>query len=201
MKKVLGSRDQYYSQLNDAQYYLFADYYNRPKSISCGPNSFVMGLDICGWPMDVFTPGEQASDSVVMIAHNPYNLKRFKKARDIDYDAYPPNEVPQIYPVIAEIIYVRDDICSFKWGLNIDIVKSRIDQGIPVMVSGSFPCGGHYVLIVGYDGDNLIFNDPYPIQWDDKNGYNRIMTHGFFKDRIQNNGYRIEIYPYKEETL
>jgi len=196
MKKILGDKTKYYDQSNNAQVELFKDYFNKTKMIACGPTSFAMGLDIAGWPMDIFTPGEQPEDSILMIAHNPYNLNLFKEKRDLDYDKYPPNEVSQIYDVVAKILYNSDNVCKFKWGLTWSIIKENIINNIPMMIAGNFPAGGHYVLIVGFDDSKktIIFNDPYKYQWRDKNGYNREMDLNFLNDKISK--YRIEFYPY-----
>lgn len=202
MRKILGSRKKYYSQTNNAQVELFGDYFNNRKMIACGPTSAAMGFDIAGWPMQIFTPGEQPEDSILMIAHNPKNLELLKKRRNINYNKFPPNEVPQIYDVIGELLYreyigsnKRIKACQFRWNLDFDIIKNNINNGIPMMICGDFPCGGHYVLIVGYDDDRnvIIFNDPYPLQWSNKNGYNREMKINFLRKNIHK--WRIDFFP------
>jgi len=40
-------------------------------------------------------------------------------------------------------------------------IKGMIDKGYPVEISGKFTAGGHFVLIVGYDGEDFICHDPY----------------------------------------
>lgn len=213
MRKILGSRDKYYVQTNNAQVELFKDYFKNGKMIACGPESAAMGFHIAGRDMSIFTPGEQPGDSILMIMHNPLNLERFKKRRDLNYNEYPPNEVPQGYDVVGEILY-GPGTCKFKWGLNYDIIKQNINTGIPMMICGKFSCGGHYVLVVGYDEEKkvpvynkknklegyenqkmIIFNDPYPFQWVDKKGYNREMDMQFFNEKISK--YRVDFMPCK----
>jgi hypothetical protein len=186
MRKILGTRDEYYVQTNNAQVYLFQDYFKVTRAIACGPTAAVMCADIAGWPMDLFTPGEQPEDSLLMVLHNPKHLPVYQEARDLDYNVYPPNEIPQCYPPALKIIYGKD-VCRFSYGLTPQIVKDNIDLGICMMISGTFPSGGHYVSLVGYDDvkQTFIFNDPYPNQWEDKNGYNREMTLSWFGQNIQ----------------
>lgn len=195
MRKILGSRDQYYDQTNNAQVDLFNDYFHKTRIIACGPTMCAMGFDVSGWPMSVFTPGVQPEDSILMMLHNRFNLELLKKTRNIDYDKYPPNEVPQVYDVVGEILYGKYKANKFEWHLNFDIIKKNIDNDICMGIHGDFPCGGHYVLIVGYDDEKnvIIFNDPYPPQWKDYNGYNREMTMNFFYDNISL--FRIDFYP------
>lgn len=192
MKIILGSKDQYYSQTNNAQVDLMRDYFQKRKYIACGPTSFVAGLDIAGWEMSIFTPGVQPEDSVIMLMHNPAHLGYWQSIRDLDYDKHPPNEIPQLYPGVAKILYKRDDVCKFSFGLTMAHIKNLIENGCPVMVHGKFSFGNHYVLIVGYDNDNLIYNDPYPYGYPDKKGYNRIMTPDFLDEQIDD--FKIDFY-------
>ena len=198
MKKVLGTASQYYTQMNNGQVELFKDYFRQPKMIACGPTAAVMCTDIAGWPMTVFTPGEQPEDSVLMVMENPQNLKLFQDRRPLDYDKIPVNEVPQCYEVAFELIYKRTDVCKFTFGLDFTIIKASIDAGNPLMICGSFPAGGHYVSVVGYEDEPLkqvvIFNDPYPVQWPDNKGYNREMTLSFLETQIQK--FRVEFLKY-----
>ncbi len=194
MRKVLGTRKQLYTQENNAQVLLFDDYFKKKKYIACAPTSCAMGFDIAGRSMNVFTAGEQPEDSILMILHNPSNLKALKEIRKLDYDQYPPNEVPQLYDFVGKILY-GTEACKFKWGLTFNIIKSNIDNGIPMMILVQFPVGGHYDLIVGYDDLKkiIIYNDPYPKRWNDKNGYNREMDLAYFKENV--NRWRVDFYP------
>ena len=183
MKVVIGTKDQYYIQTNNAQVELMRDYFQKKRYIACGPTSFVAGLDISGYDMKVFTPGVQPEDAIIMLLHNPNHLGMWRAIRDLDYDKYPPNEVPQLYPGVGRILY-KKEVCKFSWGINLDIIKREIDDGLPVMVGGKFSFGGHYVLIVGYDGDRVIYNDPYPLGYADGKGYNLELSPDDFERMI-----------------
>lgn len=194
MRKIIGNKTQYYIQTNNAQVELFKDYFDKEKNIACGPTCAAMGFDIARWPMNIFTPGVQPEDSILMMVHNPANLKKIKERRNLNYDRFPPNEVPQVYDIVGELLYGKWKACKFAWGLSFEIIKKNIDKNICMMISGKFPAGGHYVLIVGYDEEKkiVIFNDPYPPQWEDKQGYNREMTLDFLS-KMHN--YRIDFFP------
>lgn len=196
MRKILGSEDKYYLQTNNAQVELFKDYFGKGKIIACGPTCAAMGFDIARWPMDVFTPGEQPEDSILMIVHNPANLAKIKARRNIDYDKMPPNEVPQVYDIVGQLLYNTNKACQFHFGLSFDLIKQNITKGIVMMIGGKFPCGGHYVLVVGFDEEQekIIINDPYPLQWPDKKGYNREMDLNLL-EKVGN--WRVDFYPYK----
>lgn len=197
MRKILGNKIQYYVQTNNAQVELFKDYFKKGLPIACGPTVAAMGFDISGCPMDVFTPGEQPEDSILMVANNPKNLDKLRQVRDIDYDMYPPHEVPQIYNIIGQLIYDKE-VCRFEWGLDFDIIKSNIKNQTVMMICGKFPAGGHYVLVVGFDDEKrkIIYNDPYPDQWPDKNGYNREMDLEFLDNKIEK--WRIDFFPFNQ---
>ena len=165
---------------------LFESYFGRKNPIACGPECAAMGFDIAGWNMNIFTPGEQPGDSILMIFHNPHNLKLFEQKRKLDYSKFPPNEVPQCYEILGNILY-KESVCKFSFGLSFEEIKDNIMQENPVMICGNFPAGGHYVLAVGFDDSNLkiIYNDPYPPQWKDGVGYNREMDMLFLQKKIK----------------
>jgi hypothetical protein len=167
---ILGRNDQYHIQTNDGSVELFERYTGRKKMVSCGPTMAAMNFDIARQDMSVFTPGEQASDSIMMVMHNPNHLGIWKSVRDIDYSQYSPNEVPQLYPELSRIIF-GVKACHFSWGITWEKIKGAINWLNPVGVAGEFPMGGHYISVVGYiegktNADRtVIINDPYPTHW------------------------------------
>jgi hypothetical protein len=177
MRKILSSRSSYNNQMNDATVNFAKRYGPKSRMVSCGPNSLAGGLEVAGWPLDVFTKGAQIPDILMMIFNNPHNEDDFIKVRDLDFDRYPPNEVPQLYPLVTKIIYGKE-ACRFEWNIEFNVIKENIDRGQPLILCGNFPAGGHYVLCVGYDDEKqtVIFDDPYPVQWPDGNGFNREMS-------------------------
>jgi hypothetical protein len=195
MKKILGTGNEWNLQTNDGSFELLKDYGAKHRAIACGPNAFVSGLEIQKWP-NLSAPGEQWPDSIIMIMHNTKNIKAFQNRRDIDLDKYPPNEIPQLYDVVADILYgKKGNKIRFKWGLSKEIIINAINSDICLMVCGDFPTGGHYVLINGYEDDNIVFMDSYPNQWPDRNGKNRRMTFNTALPIL--NKWRIEIPKYK----
>ena len=189
---TIGNRDQYYIQTNNASAHFIRAYTGRIRFVACGPESAAMGFDIAGQDMNVFTPGEQPGDAIINIFHDPNHLPRFIQTRGDRkfYRSYSPNEVPQIYPDMAKIIFGKK-VCSFEWGNTYEQIRAHINMGEPVMLCGNFPCGGHYVLAVGYDDlkQDIIFNDPYPKQWKDNNGFRRRMSPEFQAKKLK--GFRV----------
>lgn len=116
----------------------------------------------------------------------PNNAKHFLHVRNLDLNKYPPNEVPQYYPEMTRLIYGQE-ACSFHWAPTYEKIRAYILDGRPVQVCGTFPLGGHYILIVGFDdkGKTLIYNDPYPPFYKNGDGYNRKMSTTFFKLKVK----------------
>ncbi len=189
--KILGNQNQYYDQTNDASIDLIKQYTGKREVIACGPNMAAMNCDIAGCNMGIFTPGEQASDAILNVFHNPFNAQNWKRIRDIDYDKYSENEVPQLYPQMTRIIW-GEEKCLFAWGITRQAITTAINADAPIGVAVKMEFGGHYISIVGYKEDQgnfwIIYNDPYPRKLDrqphqspgDPVGYQRRMLYQDF---------------------
>lgn len=183
MKKLLGNKSQYNDQTNDALVEFTKDYTDKKKIVSCFCNSFADALETGHYP-NVFTPGAQIPDILMMIMHNNKNLKLFLEARDINTDEYPPNEIPQFYPVLADILFGKGNHnITFGWGLSYGTIRQHILENAVVIGGGKFPCGGHIVPFKGFNDDRhtLNYNDSYPANYANRKGYNRIMDQEMFK--------------------
>ncbi len=68
-------------------------------------------------------------------------------------------------------------------GLNVDLIRAQIDQQQPVIVLvhyGSLPkrsdpnfSAGHFILVTGYDNENIIYHDSY---WKDDRGRHVVIS-------------------------
>lgn len=60
--------------------------------------------------------------------------------------------------------YLTNNEFEFKtMFLTIDEIKQRLANGFPVITSGKFTAGGHYIIFIGYDNEKNVFicDDPY----------------------------------------
>jgi hypothetical protein len=128
---------------------------------SCFPASFCDGAESCGWPMDVFTPGIQASDAVMCIINNPHNAKLFHKASRYVPQTWGYNEIPDYYPKLAEIIWGDPNMCRYTRRITYDDYCGYIDNECCVVYAHP----GHMVVGKGYDitdgKKSIVYNDPY----------------------------------------
>jgi len=70
------------------------------------------------------------------------------------------NNFKEMLTTVGNYITKDDFIFSMKY-LTPGQIKESIDNDFPVIVSGKFTAGGHFILIVGYDNYNWIVDDPY----------------------------------------
>lgn len=68
-----------------------------------------------------------------------------------------------------------------------DLMKSVLDKGIPIMLGTIITASGHYVVVVGYDENGWIVNDP----WGDgvggyknKDGKEKVYPYKWLSERI-----------------
>lgn len=91
---------------------------------------------------------------------------------DVDESQYNHfNNFTEILCACGNMLTNSDYLFSVKM-LHIQAIRDILGTGMPVITSGKFTAGGHYVLIVGFDnGYNWIVDDP----WGDWNkGYKSI---------------------------
>jgi len=89
-------------------------------------------------------------------------------ATQIDESKY--NTMNQLMIILCE---TGEFITNYKYKFIMayqgkDNIQKIIDNNNPLIVAGKFTASGHYVMIVGYDENNWIIDDPYG---DMKSGY------------------------------
>jgi hypothetical protein len=106
--------------------------------------------------------------------NDPRNYDALKKARpDTPPEVWHGNEVPQFYPVAVPAVFGIK--AEFQWGADLGKVAAFLESGKAVQLCLVKP--GHYVAAVAYDSEKreIIYNDPWPLRFPDKNGFNRRM--------------------------
>jgi hypothetical protein len=170
-------KEFYYTQTNNPTEEILRKRSSGNWLVSCGPTSAVGCLASMGHDVGVKCPGKYApqSEEVLMDFFNdPRNYAALKVARpDTPPEVWHGNEVPQFYPVaIPQVFGVN---CSFFWGNDFDKIAVYLQTGHAVQLCLVKP--GHYIAAVAYDDATreIIYNDPYPERFLDKNGFNRRM--------------------------
>jgi hypothetical protein len=154
---------------------------------SCGPTSAINILAAGGKNIQVITPGkwEPQPEQVLWDYFNdPRNFEKFKAARpDLAPGTYPGNRIAQYYPVAIREVFGQE--CKFIMGFNFSAAVLAIQNGKGVQICLKKP--GHFIPLVAFDDTTkeLIYNDPYPDRFSDKNGFNRRMGEAEFKTNVQ----------------
>lgn len=189
----IGTIADYADQTNDgAVNYAAVTYGEKPKYITCFPNAVEMCLDMTKNTALIGRKGVQTADLLVMAMMNPHNKEILLKTRRLDHTLFPPYTVPQYWPTMLK--YLADkDICVYKMGIDWESVKDNIDKGFPMVICVGYPVGDHCVTINGYDPDSSKISvcDPYPLNYPDRNGFNR--EYNFYK---HNDGWELSYSPH-----
>lgn len=183
-----GVRETYYSQENNpTEAYNKAVLHNRDSWLeSCGPTAAVTCLAAMGIPVRVRCPGDyepQPEEVLMDFFNDPRNGTALKRIRKVS-DDIPENRVPQYYPYGVRRVFGVG--AEFHWGLDYGEVSRLVsEEGLAVQLCRKRP--GHYIAVVAFDSesDELIYNDPWPSQFSDKNGFNRRMHRDEYETNVQ----------------
>lgn len=144
---------------------------------TCGPTAAVMCMAVLGYDLTVTCPGvyrPQPEEVLSDFLNDPRNYPDLALERkDISPDRMPNNRVPQYYPLAVERVFGASAL--FTWVQDpVDLAK-YLTQERSIQVCLETP--GHYLAAVAYDDatDEIIFNDPWPERYKDRNGFNRRM--------------------------
>jgi hypothetical protein len=101
----------------------------------------------------------QIEDYICDYMNDPHNYDVFKAIRNLDYNFYFGNEIPQLYPYTAKQLFNVD--AEFKNEKDFNKLIGYISNNQPIQLCFINP--GHFVALVGIDTDTkeLIINDPW----------------------------------------
>lgn len=157
MKDLNPSRDNYYKQTN-----------NKLKPYdACQCTAAVQCLYIID-PSIVHTIGrtgnyEQPEDNLYAYCGTPMMIEYCEQQHGTDWNktvGYPAEWADVLVKAINDMAGYTAAV--FKSSLGIASILMQLEDGCPVMCSMRYDkIPGHYVSVVGYDGDLLIIDDPY----------------------------------------
>lgn len=158
MKKFLDGDYTYYSQNNNGSLKFIELFTKKKRVVTCGETALCTALSLAGRDVPDIK-GVQPEDIFSMYFSNPHNIEDFLMIRDLDYNKYPPDTVPQLYPAaVRDIIGIG--CCQFSFGCDFIDIKNHIIIGDPIIACIKERYGGHYVTIKGFDDiKNIIYYD------------------------------------------
>ena len=150
----------------------------------CGPTSATVACAVTGHDVTARLPGGstiQGEDALSVWMNDPANADALHAAcPDLDPADYMDNEIIQFYPsAIAAAFGAQAEV---KVGVNFDTVVAALAEGSAVMIHLVKP--RHYLCVVAYDGENLIYRDPWPARTG-TDGFNLKMGRDEFASNAQ----------------
>jgi hypothetical protein len=160
---------------------------------TCGPTAGVMCMAALGRFLSDPAEGAQSQreEEFSDAFNDSRNYAAFRAARpDINPAVYPGNRIPQYYPHVARQLYQMR--CEFEW-CGMEAVKAHLLAGRTAQLCFKNP--GHFIAAVAFDerSQEVIFNDPWPEQYADGNGFNRRMGARTMGDLVE--PYALIYYP------
>jgi len=189
--KFYDDSERYYIQSNNAVEQALKRYGAKDSAVTCGPSAAVNCMAAMGYDVEPLTPGKwrpQPEDVLTLWFHDSRNWQRIADIReetDPRKTGYSPHEVPQYYPLAIREVFSVD--AEFVWTDNFDDIADRVISGQAIQITEKDP--GHYIAVVAYDSDldELIINDPYPVNFTDHSGFNK---------RLGRTEYNANVRPY-----
>ena len=181
--------DAYYIQSNNAVERALSRYGAKDSAVTCRPSAAVNCIASMGIHVQCYTPAgwnPQPEDVLTLWFHDKRNWEKLKDIRsgtDPQRTIYSPHEVPQYYPLAVKEVFGVD--AEFQWLHDFDDMADRVVSGQAVQITEKDP--GHFIAVVAYDSDldELIINDPYPVNYTDFNGFNRRLGRAEYQEHVK----------------
>jgi hypothetical protein len=140
-----------------------------------------------GYTVQCGCPGKylpQSEEILMDFFHDPKNYEMLGRVRqDTPPEKWYGNEVPQFYPFAVHAVFGVPAV--FRFGLDFGLVVKKLAAGRAVQLCLVKP--GHYIAALAYDEERreIIYNDPWPERFADKNGFNRRLTEAEYQNNVK----------------
>jgi hypothetical protein len=148
----------YYSQENNAIEEISRKLGIKNYLETCGPSAMCTLISaIDENALDKFPI--QPEDILTCWLNDPRNYSLLLGERkDINPINYMGNRIPQYYPIAIFTLFGFAG--KYESSISLEKIKTAIDQGHGVMACLKSP--GHFIPIVAYEDDEIIYHDPWP---------------------------------------
>jgi hypothetical protein len=185
--KYANDVNRYYTQDNNAIEQIIKKKGIKFYLETCGSTSMInciASIKDDEWLQDWDYIKIQVEDYVTCFMNDPHNYTEFMKIRNMDYNVYFGNEIPQLYPYTAKQLFNIE--AEFKFEKDWDKLINYIQNNQSVQLCFINP--GHFIACNGIDTDTneLIINDPWQGHY----------TTGGFNHRLSKQEYDNNINPW-----
>jgi hypothetical protein len=184
MKINYGTPSNFYSQLNDATYFLLKGYNAESNAVACGTNAVLCGMEINNWLTKkyncIWGKGIQKTDAYMIMINNPEN-EFILDGIDAGMVGFPRRHEYSPYLTMINYFYEKK-IINHAWSVSIDLIIEHLKNHQMVIVNKP----GHYVCIHGVDTEKEIFY--YADSYNKERGinyFNREMSYDYFENKVK----------------